>query len=75
MPFSSNSAVRLSASLLVPSQATMTAATERTGEPQLAELLSQESGVTGEYELKVLRSDFCFPFFLLLKILFPQTEP
>ena len=33
------------------------AATEHTAEAQLAELLSQEAGQTGEYELKVLRTD------------------
>ena len=33
------------------------AATEDTGEPQLAELVNQEAGLSSEIELKVVRSE------------------
>ena len=37
------------------------AATERTEEPQLAELVNQEAGLATEIELKVLRNDLVVP--------------
>ena len=48
-----------------PTTGSDSAATEHTEEPQLAELVNQEAGLSSEIELKVIRNeiiDYTYPF-------------